>query len=662
MVQQGNIEKYIRWGLFAVLYLGLLYLCGRFWGLHQELADLHQQDEVEASYEGNDWVIWVDGENGVEAKHTHPLVTHSSPNPQELVQPGDILRKIDYNDIYKVRTVNTIIESAPPDKIFIFQISRKNATKLGEEEVLNLFVVNGARLSFTFNGNGILWQLIVWVVGIASFVALLILLILFPIVRSNWRDYLPLLFIALLAVCFFLLQLIRYGYILVSDDLAYLSFEKGFLMAYVGLLFTYGIQYVYFKARQRRLWVMLPSILGGGFFMLMFGRILFVTDQLRIYIDLIESYSLMFFLLHFLVALGLSFARGGSRTLWQYLQGILVGSAALVCLLYYATWGETNHAYKASHEVLLMVFSGLSFFPLIHSTAFQLQFGKVSFVLTQTIQYIIFFAVTIFAYLILSQVFEYLLGNNPYRGLLEIISLVLVMMLFRGVYNSNERRFRPYFISTQQQKTEEIKAFIARIPQYTASDRLTDDLKEQLGTYFQTDAVELWWKERQFGAGALPQREEIYSILANARSIWARNKELSPFRFEGELTREVNQSPYVLVCPVSVNESIYGLLLLGNKRRGVYNLSDVELIAQLIQQTQLTLNVLQLVNREKELLQQTYEANLTALRSQINPHFLFNTLNTISALIHDSPDLAEEAIEKLAFIFRYTSKYPAKTL
>ena len=45
---------------------------------------------------------------------------------------------------------------------------------------------------------------------------------------------------------------------------------------------------------------------------------------------------------------------------------------------------------------------------------------------------------------------------------------------------------------------------------------------------------------------------------------------------------------------------------------------------------------------------------MKALRSQINPHFLFNTLNTISALVHDSPDLAEEAIEKLATIFRYT--------
>ncbi|TAE56574.1 MAG: histidine kinase, partial [Bacteroidetes bacterium] len=41
-------------------------------------------------------------------------------------------------------------------------------------------------------------------------------------------------------------------------------------------------------------------------------------------------------------------------------------------------------------------------------------------------------------------------------------------------------------------------------------------------------------------------------------------------------------------------------------------------------------------------------------RSQINPHFLFNTLNSIGELVHESADLAEKAVEKLAFIFRYT--------
>ncbi len=47
------------------------------------------------------------------------------------------------------------------------------------------------------------------------------------------------------------------------------------------------------------------------------------------------------------------------------------------------------------------------------------------------------------------------------------------------------------------------------------------------------------------------------------------------------------------------------------------------------------------------------QAELKALKAQINPHFLFNTLNTIAALTHTDPKKAEETIEKLAEMFRY---------
>ena len=47
-------------------------------------------------------------------------------------------------------------------------------------------------------------------------------------------------------------------------------------------------------------------------------------------------------------------------------------------------------------------------------------------------------------------------------------------------------------------------------------------------------------------------------------------------------------------------------------------------------------------------------AELKALRAQINPHFLFNALNAIAGLIQDRPQLADETIEQLAHVFRYT--------
>jgi two-component system, LytTR family, sensor kinase len=43
---------------------------------------------------------------------------------------------------------------------------------------------------------------------------------------------------------------------------------------------------------------------------------------------------------------------------------------------------------------------------------------------------------------------------------------------------------------------------------------------------------------------------------------------------------------------------------------------------------------------------------LDVLRMQLNPHFLFNTLHTISALIHDSPDDADRIVARLSELLR----------
>jgi two-component system LytT family sensor kinase len=45
-------------------------------------------------------------------------------------------------------------------------------------------------------------------------------------------------------------------------------------------------------------------------------------------------------------------------------------------------------------------------------------------------------------------------------------------------------------------------------------------------------------------------------------------------------------------------------------------------------------------------------ARMEALQSQINPHFLFNTLNSVSSLVRRDPDTARELIVKLANILR----------
>ncbi len=55
-----------------------------------------------------------------------------------------------------------------------------------------------------------------------------------------------------------------------------------------------------------------------------------------------------------------------------------------------------------------------------------------------------------------------------------------------------------------------------------------------------------------------------------------------------------------------------------------------------------------------ELQRELVEARLEALRMQLNPHFLFNTLHAISAMIHENPETADRMIARLSELLRLT--------
>ncbi len=58
--------------------------------------------------------------------------------------------------------------------------------------------------------------------------------------------------------------------------------------------------------------------------------------------------------------------------------------------------------------------------------------------------------------------------------------------------------------------------------------------------------------------------------------------------------------------------------------------------------------------RKAELEKSNFLSELTLLRSQINPHFLFNTLNNIYSLVLKKDPMAPEAVMKLSEMLRYT--------
>ncbi|WP_367998461.1 sensor histidine kinase [Pseudoalteromonas carrageenovora] len=100
-----------------------------------------------------------------------------------------------------------------------------------------------------------------------------------------------------------------------------------------------------------------------------------------------------------------------------------------------------------------------------------------------------------------------------------------------------------------------------------------------------------------------------------------------------------------------ITDTVLTLLFDGHKSMGVFVVFNGLLWGSCIYFTSIFIENKKRATAEKHALKQ---AQLATLRYQLNPHFMFNSLNTISAYIHTNPDLADEVLHELADILRYS--------
>jgi sensor histidine kinase YesM len=59
------------------------------------------------------------------------------------------------------------------------------------------------------------------------------------------------------------------------------------------------------------------------------------------------------------------------------------------------------------------------------------------------------------------------------------------------------------------------------------------------------------------------------------------------------------------------------------------------------------------VKKSEELARENIQSQLEVLKNQLDPHFLFNSLNTLASLIDDENQPAQEYLDRLADVYRY---------
>ena len=121
---------------------------------------------------------------------------------------------------------------------------------------------------------------------------------------------------------------------------------------------------------------------------------------------------------------------------------------------------------------------------------------------------------------------------------------------------------------------------------------------------------------------------------------------------EGSVWEAALNDNYSAAVPFAVNGQVRGSLVVWVKRTWFQKTIELEFI-RIVH----NLILFQLSKRElSKQLELTSQAELKALQFQVNPHFLFNALNTISFVCREDSERAVKLLRVLASYFRYSLK------
>jgi len=120
-------------------------------------------------------------------------------------------------------------------------------------------------------------------------------------------------------------------------------------------------------------------------------------------------------------------------------------------------------------------------------------------------------------------------------------------------------------------------------------------------------------------------------------------------------------SSYMILSRIFVSNETY-LVFLNNSlvMRAVSDMLIFVILVLVFSLMTYNLNLKEKISNENNLRTLVREAELNMLKTQINPHFIFNSLNSLSLLTKKNPEKAREMIIKLSEFLRYSLRFGEK--
>ena len=637
---------------------------------------------------GFDWVRWQDRDGEIEAVFVDPRGTAY----QEGLREGATLFQLDFQQYFSADDVKHVIERSLGSTL-AYEVTQDD-----EELIFEIAITRYPTFLYPLSGS--LWVASGWGYALVTFLHVLALLIAVPLAVRSKRALSSSILIGAALVWVggtlirFLIVTIAGPPELVSPALG-VAFEALTLISLAGwLLFpALLLRHILFDAasvqqstRRWRLAMYVPPIVLGVAVIVATVRGSLgpippdaLTTPILFYVCIYVAAATGLMLLAPIIRIAFGAAQPAPG--WSRAGSAVVFLLATVSALFvYGALPDLageNDAAAGGIIVLLQLFSVA---PVSLVSLASLQYGRFSYVLTRGFAYAAALGLIFFAFVGGLAAVDALSPSEGPRnivllGIWVVVLLILTERIARPVRNVFGDRFR----TDRERARQQLNRFGDRVRTILDAERLAHESVLVVGEALDARSAVLFLRagmgtstEHWVNATYKPEAPyftrvelaDIWSQLQEEDKVWSVNTELNESTLPDSDTAILRNFGVALAVPVSSGRGEpVGVLVLGRKarRRAVYNLEDVEMLKALCGQLAVASERLGLIEREKALVRESAEAQLAALRAQINPHFLFNALNTIAALIEEKPEEAEDTVQQLAGLFRYVLQTGSRT-